>query len=146
MTTEHSASKGFLKWVNTEAGTLAFRVATLILLGLLAILGWQAKNMGYNFIAGAPAVTGLATLAQTAEQNADAAKQAASAANLKIDQVLSNQADLTKSLSEVGIEMREVHTVQRNVVTSLAAITQHLDDVSKQVDKIEARQDAVPAR
>jgi len=149
MTTESKSNRGLAKFLSGPAGQIVLQLLTPILLAVLSGILVFSKSTVYNFIASSPPITELkeltgqaVTAASVARSNASEAQATAytantnaQIANTQIKQVISTQADMVKTLDEV-------HTTQRTVVRSLDALTQQMTDMVKQVDRIEARQDA----
>ena len=124
------------KWIG-----VALSFAALFVLGSIAL---QLKTYGTNFVSQVPTVIEAQKAVAIAQTTAQEAKTTAlfTADELKSDIAETTQKidSLSQNVSQLLTVVRATNAGQQSILIAAASTNQHLVDLEKQVDRLEARQ------
>lgn len=129
--------------LNGGLGLLSWRVIVLMfgLFGsiFLALLYYEGKNMGFRFVEQSPAVMANAVGVEQARAAILVARAMAETANQKADQSLTVQSKIFDAIKQTH---DDIENLKVSVAGSSATVTAQMSSLSKQVDRIESKQDS----
>lgn len=118
-------------------------------LGLLGTAGvWilvaQAKQMGYEFVAKAPAVVSAAETAEQANKTSDDQKVDMTLVKQDLAGVKLDAAVMSQKFDRVFSALTDLNNSQQAVLVSLAGLAPQMTDMKERMIRVESKQDAAP--
>lgn len=154
--TKHEAVLSFDKILSSvlgKFGTTLYRILLLTMAAItLGIVKFEGPRIGNDFIADSPAVTAIKAETAAASITATAATVVASEAKtaaatvasdskISVENVAKDVSTIKATQDKIFDGLKQVYAAEGTTSLQMASVTATLTGLSKQVDRIEAKQD-----